>query len=229
MPMNTITNNPEAPELNYSPPRVVSFGWMGEAFTLFGAKPGLWIVATLVAFLLPFLVLLLLDFLLGDPMQTFSGGTPTKTGQWVLFIGIELVSFVASAFFYGALFRLAVQQVRGVPVTARDIFRGGRVFGPMAGFTLLFLLAVLGLEIVCFAPALAETYLHLRALTFGGPNPSLPNTWPKTSSPPSDGSRWGASCSWLHRSSCGACCCPASRWWPTAQGFGRRSGAASGA
>ena len=156
MPTNTV--HTDTPDLNYAPPRVVSFDWIGESFTLFGAKPGLWIAATLTAFGLPFVVLLLLDYLLGDPMNGFYGSRPTNTSQWVVFVGIELVAFIASSFFYGALLRMAVQQVRGLPITVRDIFRGGRVFGPMTGFTLLFLLAILGLEIICFAPLLIALY-----------------------------------------------------------------------
>jgi len=187
--MSIVTDNPDTTDLGYVPPRVVSFGWIGEAFTLFGARPGVWVLAVLVAFGLPLLAMLLLDYVLGDPLgmhtptapvipggaQVYYTRTSSSNGQWVFLIGMELFFLILSSFFYGALYRMAVEQVRGRPITVRDIFRGGRVFGPVTGFTLLFLLAMLGLEILCFAPFLIGVYSGNSAVAAAFGAPGLPN------------------------------------------------------
>ena len=177
--MSTISASPVGADLNYAPLRMVNFNWISESFSLFGTKPGVWISATLIAFGLPLLVLLLLDFLLGDPLRFDSPVTPASpnSGQTIFLIGFELIYLLISVFFCGGLYRMAVQQVRGLSVSVRDTFQGGRVFGRMTGFTLLFLLAMLGLEIACFAPPLEAMYFNFRSLSrsFGGPHAGLPN------------------------------------------------------
>lgn len=160
-----VYGSPDEGSLGYVPPRQVSFNWIGESVNLFGARAGIWVVATLICAGLPYLLLGLADFLLGDPFQfgmAFRINRPgyaarpisPSSGQSVVFWGAYLVFYVVLLFFCAGLYRMAVRQVRGLPLRFADIFGGGRVFGRTVGFTLLFAFAYLGLEVIGFAPFL---------------------------------------------------------------------------
>ena len=175
--MSVTAVSPDQDDLGYIPPRVVSFGWLGEAFGLFGAKVLLWTGASALAIYLPVVLIYGLEFALGDPINffvAFTGRTPKASGvgQYVFLVALAVFFGLTSLFFLGGLLRMAVRQVRGVPIVARDILRGGRVFGPLLGFSLLFAVAGTVLALACFAPLIFEVVGAYNALFGTAPGPA---------------------------------------------------------
>ena len=176
-PMNMMSVDPHPTDLDYVPPRAVSFGWIGEALNLFGARALLWMGASALTMYLPVALFYGLDFALGDPMQVFiafTGGRPRTpgVGQYVLLSVLSLALGVVSLFFIGGLLRMAVRQVRGLPIATRDVAGGGRVFGPLLGFSLVFWLANTVLALACFAPLIFEVVGAYSALFGTAPGPA---------------------------------------------------------
>ncbi len=168
----------------------VSYGWISEAWRLFSAQMGPWIVGTLVLFGPAFVfgiglyaVMLTTMFAGGfppTPPPPTVNGLPTAplnpggnmaqmNAQMAGILPWELGFFGVYAFWsawlYGGLFRMAVRQVRGVPVEMKDIFRGGPLFGRMLGATLLLILGAYGLEALCLAPMGISVWRHGSPLT----------------------------------------------------------------
>lgn len=161
-------------------PARVNFGWITESWQLFMAQSGIWIVATL-ALIGPSL-LLAAAFYVYFFVSMFPGGfpphapvpgaalpastpppafTPGNIGKMVtLEIGVGLVMAVYSAFLYGGVLRMAVRQVRGLPLTYRDIFAGGPLFGRMLGAMFLVGLGSYALEIICVGPGYGMLFLR---------------------------------------------------------------------
>ena len=148
----------------YLPPGRVNFGWIGEAFELFKANAGVWIVATLMAFV-PSLIGGVIGFSVGfaaarsgtinppaygqSPFggQSLTGGLPPA-----LYWSVQIFSLVYSAWLYSGIYQTAVKQVRGEMVSVGDIFSGGPLMLKMLGFNLVYALAVgIGL-IFCLVP-----------------------------------------------------------------------------
>jgi hypothetical protein len=150
----------------------VNFGWISEAWRFFSAQMGVWILAVLI-FSAPTVIFMIVFYALmwstmfpgGFPptAQTVPGTAPVPaanpallgshmTGIFAMEIGFGLVYSLWAAYLYGGLFRMAVQQVRGLPIELRDIFRGGPLFGRMLGAIFLLGFGAYGLEAVCMAP-----------------------------------------------------------------------------
>ena len=83
------------------------------------------------------------------------------------------MSIVYLPFVYGSLYRMAVKQVRGEPVSASDIFGGLPVMLRMLGLIILIWLAGLVLQLVLSA---VFSVLHLGGATSGqfGANGTFP-------------------------------------------------------
>ncbi len=169
---------------NPGPPGRVNFGWITESWNLFMAQAGVWVVATL-ALIGPSLLLVGV-FYAYFFLTMFPGGFPPPTPQSgaapfppprinplftsghvgaivLLEIGFGLLMLLYSAFLYGGLFRMAVQQVRGLPIAYKDIFSGGRLFGRMLGAMLLLGLAAYGLELIVGLPLILLSVLRPHA------------------------------------------------------------------
>lgn len=150
----------------YAPPGRVNFGWIGEAFALFQANAGLWIVATLLS-LVPILVGAIVGAIYGataaasgnvppppDPSdrgavltRALSGGLPP-----VLNLGIRIVTAIYTAWLAGGVYRTAVKQVRGEAVSISDLFGGGDSMWKMLGFNIVYnLLTFIG-TLFCIVP-----------------------------------------------------------------------------
>lgn len=154
----------------YQPTGRVNFGWIGEAFELFKANSGVWIVAALMS-LLP----LILGFMIGaafgasaalHPSQAGAppfGGSPGFGGAASSLTGglppgvsalVRIISALYTAWLYGGIYQTAVKQVRGEPTTVADIFSGGPLMLKMLGFNIVYGLAVgIGL-LLCIVPGL---------------------------------------------------------------------------
>jgi hypothetical protein len=139
-----------------SPPRV-RFEWIGEAWRLFAAAPGIWISSLTVAGIVncaAFLVALSAfgveahvrdilqaawqDILNGDASALNHTLNQLATlyrlpGYWLTLLATTAVA----AFVYAGLQRMANAQVRGEIIAAEMIFGGSRVFGNYLVYTLI--------------------------------------------------------------------------------------------
>lgn len=153
----------------YPPGRVNFNGWISEAFELFKANAGLWIVAGLLFLLLPQIVSGIIGGIYGAmsalhpaaapqtlPTSPFpygsrnpfnTSGVPTGVQ-----VGLQAVLWVYRAYLYGGIFLTAVKQVRGEPTDIGDLFRGGPLLLSMLGFTFLYTLGTLAGLIFCLVP-----------------------------------------------------------------------------
>ena len=167
----------------------IQYGWIGESWRLFSSQMGIWISATLLLFAPSFLFVIAFYAMLWPTLfpNGFAGAPPPPppagsnpflfhvtpmpssgvggTAEILaLEIGFGLVYSLWSAYLYGGLFRIAVRQVRGLPIEMRDIFRGGRLFGRMLGAIYLLGLSGYFLETLCLGPAALLAWRHGPAL-----------------------------------------------------------------
>ncbi len=170
----------------------VSYGWINESWRLFSAQMGPWIVGGLVLagpaiiFGIVLYAIMLSAMFAGGfpppsppptanglptaPLNPLGTASPLNAQMATIFpleLGFGLVYAFWSAYVYGGLFRMAVRQVRGVPIEMKDIFRGGPLFGRMLGAVLLIGLGAYGLEALCLAPMGLSVWRHGSPLTTG--------------------------------------------------------------
>lgn len=150
-----------------SPPGKVNFGWIGEAWNLFMANAVPWIVAVLVMALVPALVGFIIGIVIGGSAASTGGGYPSAgTSPFArspllgggLPLGanltIQIFSLVWRAFFSGGVYRMAVKQVRGEPISVSDVFSGGPLFLNMLLLNLVYGLGVGIGTLLCIIPGL---------------------------------------------------------------------------
>ena len=157
-----------SPTGGYAPPGRVNFGWIGEAFELFKANAGVWVVVTLMS-LVPVLIGFIVGAIYGastalsgnsgqlptpnpaDPTAAFTraltGGLPPG-----LSAVIRVVSALYTAWLYGGVYRVAVKQVRGEVTSVGDVFSGGPLLWKMLGFNIVYGFAVLIGTFLCIVP-----------------------------------------------------------------------------
>ena len=137
----------------------VSFGWIGESFELYKANIGVWIVATLMAFV-PSIAGAIVGGIFGAATagqhpgggQPPFGSSPTPFGGQQnsytgglpppLYFGIQVMSALYSAWLSGGVYGTAVKQVRGEAISVNDIFSGGPLIWKMLGFNIVYTFAV---------------------------------------------------------------------------------------
>lgn len=145
------------------PPRRVNFGWIGEAFDLFKANVGVWLIAVLLAFV-PTLIGGIVGAAAGAQggvRQPEPGENPFSSGQLLtgglplgLSLALRIFGTVYGAWLSGGVYRTAVKQVRGELTSVGDLFSGGAVFLNMLAFNIVSGIAI-GLGFVlCFLPGL---------------------------------------------------------------------------
>ena len=150
----------------YQPPGRVNFGWIGEAFELFKANAGVWIVATLMAFV-PSIIGGIAGGIYGAAaarsgsagqpsfgQSPFGGGQNPFTGGLPpgLSVSIQIFSILYAAWLYGGIYRTAVKQVRGELISISDIFSGASWMWKILGFNIVYGLVVgIGL-VLCLVP-----------------------------------------------------------------------------
>ena len=99
----------------------------------------------------------------GSPFPPFTLNTLFASGFGRILLyeyAASLVMTVYMTFFYGSLFRMAVRQVRGLPIEIKDVFRGWPLFGRMLGATFLLAFGWIGLEAVLAAAFLLVNHFH---------------------------------------------------------------------
>ncbi len=154
----------------YAPPGRVNFGWIGQAFELFKTNPGVWIVATLMAFV-PSIIGGIIGAVVGAGSAQHStygqppygaspyGAPPVGRPNFLasnlppgLSVAIQIFSLLYSAWLYGGIYRTAVKQVRGEAIGMEDIFSGGPVLWKMLGYNIVYGLAVGIGFVLCIVP-----------------------------------------------------------------------------
>lgn len=118
-----------------TPPARIDFGWLGQAWTLFSAQAGVWIGALLLWFLLEAVLWVLLAIPTGVLASTRAiytvlfthPGTPPRpsVSPYQDFAQTELFSILLAglgAIFAGGLYRMALRQIRGEPVSVGSLF-----------------------------------------------------------------------------------------------------------
>lgn len=139
---------------------------IGEAWSLLKLNLGTWVLTTLVyvalIYAISFAVQLVLRAIgLGIP-QPQPGQAP-QLGAGFAFGTLlsTLLNFVLGAFFTGGLFRMAVKQARGLPVSVGDLFSAGDVIGPLIVAALLSGIAINFGVALCVVPGLILTGLWM--------------------------------------------------------------------
>lgn len=153
--------------------RKVSFDWIGEAWGLFAANAPLWIAAIIVAVYAPLCIDVFVIGAVGlsHKLAHFGGvWHGVMHMQPELKFGLALLNAVYSAFIGGGLAQIALKQVRGEPVSFRDIFSGGALFGSMLIFGAVYsvLIGVGSAFVVLPGVFLAGLLLPALALTAAG-------------------------------------------------------------
>lgn len=158
----------------YAPTGRVNFGWLNEAFDLFKANSGTWILAVLAFFFVPGVIGFVIGMVFGVANAAAGSAGSLHSGAFGsgLPIGLNLLIQVLSlayrAFISGGLYHMAVKQVRGEPISATDLFNGGRYFLPMLAFSLLYSLAVIVGFVFFIVPGLLVISLMLPAYALLG-------------------------------------------------------------
>jgi uncharacterized membrane protein len=138
------------------PAPTVKWGeWINEGWQLFAAKWQVWVPMMLVfvvATLVPILPLYILIFSM-NLATVSSDAAPEFTPLLPLLGGVGgLITLCLVAFMLGGVYRTAFKQMRGEPISVRDLFSAGDVFLPMLGALFLFGLSVeIGLAF-CIVP-----------------------------------------------------------------------------
>ena len=171
----------------------VDYGWISESWRLFTAQIGPWVVATLlllapvIVFYIAYYAYMLITILpngFAPPPTPPVGATGLPTGALSpgpsaakmnaqmaglipYAIGFGLLFSLWAAYLYGGMLRMAVRQVRGLPVEMKDIFRGGPLFGRMLGAIFLLGFGAYGLEALCLGPMGIVTWRHGPPLAIG--------------------------------------------------------------
>ena len=150
-------------DAGYQPAGRVNFGWIGEAWRLFGLAAGVWVLGVLIYGLVSNLINGLIIHLFANPGYAAPpgpfGGTMTQfgiqygTNSNVTALGQALgalFAWIYGAFQAASLYHLAVKQVRREPVAFGDLFGGGPYFVNMLILNLItFVLYVAGFLVFC--------------------------------------------------------------------------------
>lgn len=157
----------------YQPAGRVNFGWIGEAFELFKANAGVWVIAVLMS-ILPFVVSFIVGAVYGASLalhpsasaappfgsatpfgnRSGFGGTNPLTGGLPpgLSIVIRVVAAIYTAWLYGGIYQTAAKQVRGELISIGDIFSGGPLMLRMLGYNIVYSFAVVVGFLLCIIP-----------------------------------------------------------------------------
>lgn len=133
-----------------SMPRKVRFEWIGEAFQLFGAQWGTWVLSVLIYLVIAVVAGGVVGAILGALGVTppaggssFSYGASASGANILFEVIIQIVSLCINGFFLAGLYRMANRAVRGEMISVSDVFSGGNLMVPMLGMILLFYLMIL--------------------------------------------------------------------------------------
>lgn len=129
----------------------VNFGWIGEAWTLFAAQAGVWVLAALICGAISVLAMYVVEMAVMLPMMMrmvrLSGGpTPDPAAMMhtmmptmmLVSVAVGCTTVALNAFFGGGLLKMANNAVRGYFIGVGDLFSGGPTFVALALCQLVF-------------------------------------------------------------------------------------------
>jgi uncharacterized membrane protein len=135
-------------------PQVKWGEWINEGWQLFANRWQVWVPMMLVFFIvlvvpiLPVYVLLF-SLSLANPNDPEAVASPLIP---LLGLGGGLITFGLAAFMLGGIYRTAFKQIRGEPISLRDLFSGGDLVFSMLGALLLIALCVNIGTVFCIVP-----------------------------------------------------------------------------
>ncbi len=148
----------------YQPAPQISFDWISQAWALFRAQMGAWIVALLLFFVVLLVICIPLAFVTGYAgviraiFETSRSGAPAVSPFSTFSnVGVILFGLLSGAISYvllGGLYRMAVRTARGETVAATDIFSGLDKAVPMIVVGLLSGIATTIGAYLCILPGL---------------------------------------------------------------------------
>jgi len=160
----TVSTN----DVTYTPPGRINFNWISEAWEIFKANAGTWILVALFVGLPPFALVMIVEFgfgippgLSGQPQPPDSPFSHPFLGQpplpilIAIYIVLELFMFFWQGYFQAGVMRLAVSAVRGGGVRFGDLFATGVGTFRMIGLVFLGGLAWTIGFVLCFIPGFA--------------------------------------------------------------------------
>lgn len=152
--------------VGYAPPGKVNFGWISEAFTLFQANIAVWIVAGLLS-LVPVIFGAIVGAIAGASGAAATAYSPDASNPGAAFaqrlsgglnpgvsLIIRVVGAIYTAWLYGGVYRAAIKQVRGEPISTADLFTGVPTMWSMLGFSVVYGLGVGVGTLLCIVPGL---------------------------------------------------------------------------
>ncbi|MGO8671635.1 MAG: hypothetical protein ACLQVD_09760 [Capsulimonadaceae bacterium] len=138
-----------------TPPSRVNFGWLGEAWKLFGANAPLWIAAVIIGVYGPVIVdgcVLAVMALAPHAVNALAQHELLHTGGLQvrhmleqnprLWVGIGLLNVIFSTFVLTGVCKMAVKQVAGESIAFSDIFSGSATFGSMLLYSILYTIVI---------------------------------------------------------------------------------------
>ncbi len=147
------------PYSGYGQQPKIRFEIIGEAWQLFTQQMGTWVMGILVMFagiIIPTIFVTI--GLMGSGL--LASGTRSEAGQATAGIGMLLVMVLGMLLMgaivfliMGGLFRMAVKQVRGLPIQVSDVWSVTDVFWKLVGAGFLMGLAVSVSALFCYLPA----------------------------------------------------------------------------
>ena len=151
----------------------VKYGWLGEAWMLFAAEPGIWIAATLAQFL-PIVLIYVAMLAFGivgalvAPHSTEGSSQVASTAQGFAIFG-ELLVFIPACILTARLnyatYYMANKQVRGEALTSSDIWKGGPNVWKVLWLSLIVNVLILCGAVVFYVGALVVIALTLPSFT----------------------------------------------------------------
>ena len=149
--------------------RSVRFEWIGESWQVFSAQAGVWVFGAFVYGVIALIVVYGMEFALLFPVMfsSMSAGPaadPTAMTRammpraWLLGIVIVLAMVVINAFFWGAMLKMANNQVRGFLLTVGDVFSGKSAFVRLLGLQLIFYIPIFLISFLTTYPMTQHLY-----------------------------------------------------------------------
>lgn len=130
--------------------------WIGEGWQMFAERWQVWVVQALIMFVvfaipgLPFYAMMF-------TIQIQAAQTGEPPDFPVLFfpmlLAVMVVWLLAAAFFMSGLYQTAFKQLRGEPISVRDIFSGGNRFLRVVGASITIYLLTMLIAFLCLVPA----------------------------------------------------------------------------
>jgi hypothetical protein len=147
------------PPLPYPRPRI-RFDAIPEAWGLLQQQMGTWVVATFLMIAFPLAIYAAWFVLIGVAAGGFASrqghGPPSDAVGAIIVVSViilMLALWIVSTLTMGGMFRMAVRQVKGEPISPADIFSAIDTLPALLGSSILIALAGCAGAIMCIIPA----------------------------------------------------------------------------